>query len=63
MDEELRYADINPDDMPEDALQQMLAIKQTIDEDGEAIPIPTDSPLGRYLLDGATSLEAERDND
>ncbi len=56
MEDELRYAEVNPDDMSVEVIRQMLAVKDALEEDGEAIPIPSDSPLGEYLLQNSKPL-------
>lgn len=57
MKEKLQQINFDPTDIPEDVLRQMNAVKQAIDENGEPIPIPRDSPLGKYLLNRAKPLE------
>jgi len=58
-EQELRYADIHPDNLSIDAIRQMLAIKDSLDEGEEGIPIPIDSPLGKYLVENSKPLSED----
>lgn len=60
-EQELRYADVHPDNLPIDAIRQMLAIKDSLEEGEEGIPIPADSPLGKYLIENSKPLPKDEE--
>lgn len=55
------FTDLDPGDLPEDVYRQLVAVLDGYAEGGP-LPIPADSPLGRYLVERGHPTDQERDS-